>query len=67
MDIFAKEYLIIPAHWLNPDHWCLVVVTVSSRQLSYYDSLGGSDRGCLRIVARYLRDEYYGRKGVSFN
>ena len=67
VDIFAKEYLIIPAHWLKPDHWCLVVVTVSSRQLSYYDSLGGSDRGCLRVVAGYLKDEYYDKKGVSSN
>ena len=63
VDIFAMELVLIPVHW--GDHWCLAVVKMSDKRISYYDSLGGSDKGCLRIIAAYLKDEHVDKKGVS--
>ena len=61
--IFSMGILLIPIHW--GVHWCLAVVRMSDKKIAYYDSYGGSDRGSLRILANYLKDEHDDKKGVS--
>ncbi|XP_043270550.1 sentrin-specific protease 1-like [Venturia canescens] len=50
---FAK--VLVPVHLRN--HWCLAVINVMNKTLSYYDSLGGQDEGCLTTLCKYLVEE----------
>ena len=40
IDLFAKEYIILPIN-LGNCHWALVVVSVLAKSICYYDSMAG--------------------------
>ena len=42
VDVFSYDLLIIPVHLSM--HWCLAVVDISRRVITYYDSMGGNNK-----------------------
>uniref|UniRef100_A0A146L9W8 Ubiquitin-like-specific protease 1 n=1 Tax=Lygus hesperus TaxID=30085 RepID=A0A146L9W8_LYGHE len=50
------DRLLIPVH-ISGNHWTLSCVNFNSKTFEYYDNLRGSDRGILRCLRSYVRDE----------
>lgn len=49
VDIFSKDFLIIPIH--SPSHWGLCVINFQEKSTKYYDSYYVSDdKGCLKHI-----------------
>lgn len=67
VDIFSKEKLLIPIHLEEDNHWCLVLVDFSQQAIKYYDSLGGRNFKCLKIILKYLILEYHHKKEEEFS
>lgn len=66
VDIFSKKKLFIPIHMEEDNHWCLVCVNIEDKTIKYYDSLGGSNFKCLKVILRYLILEYVQKKEKDF-
>ncbi|KAH9510200.1 SUMO1 sentrin specific peptidase 1 [Bulinus truncatus] len=64
VDIFSKKYIIIPVHLSM--HWCLCIVNMEKKAITYYDSMGGKNPNCLRAVLNYLRDESIAKNQPNF-
>lgn len=67
IDIFAKEKLFIPVHIDEDNHWCLVLVDFPRKVIKYYDSLGGRNFKCLKLILKYLMCEHVNKKKTEFN
>lgn len=52
VDLFNNRLLIFPVHLRT--HWCLATVELSTRQISYYDSLKNENLTCLKTLREYL-------------
>lgn len=65
VDIFSFDYLLVPIHLGN--HWCLAFIDFTRRQISYYDSLGGSPNNCCDNLLDYLRYESNDKKKQDFD
>ncbi|XP_060880475.1 uncharacterized protein LOC132952259 [Metopolophium dirhodum] len=65
IDIFSKKKLFIPIHIQG--HWCLVYVCFPQKSIKYYDSLGGGNSNCLKLILKYLMLEHCDKKGEDFN
>jgi len=64
VDIFCYDILIIPVH--QSEHWTLVIVNVTSKEIMYFNSLGHDDDTCLQVVAYVLiLDNIYPRNTNS--
>ncbi|XP_059148626.1 sentrin-specific protease 1-like isoform X2 [Physella acuta] len=55
VDIFDMKHIIIPVHLGM--HWCLCMVNIKEKSITYYDSMGGKNNSCLKAVFNYLKDE----------
>ncbi|KAK7010031.1 sentrin-specific protease 1-like isoform X1 [Biomphalaria glabrata] len=64
VDIFSKKYIIIPVHLSM--HWCLCIVNMEKKVITYFDSMGGKNPNCLRAVLNYLRDESVAKNQPQF-
>ncbi|KAI1723736.1 sentrin-specific protease [Ditylenchus destructor] len=65
IDIFSFELLIIPVHLTA--HWCLAVVDLKEKCITYYDSMLGSDQGCLNLIKDYLKLEHKDKKHEEYD
>ncbi|XP_077975497.1 sentrin-specific protease 1-like [Styela clava] len=65
VDIFSKDIVLYPIHL--GVHWCLAVVDFISKQIRYYDSMGGANRECLEILKNYLLCEHKDKKESEIN
>ncbi|XP_029344967.1 uncharacterized protein LOC100573040 [Acyrthosiphon pisum] len=65
IDIFSKQKLFIPIHIKN--HWCLVYVCFPQKSIKYYDSKGGCNMNCLKLIMDYLMFEHIDKKEEVFN
>lgn len=65
VDIFSYDLLIVPVH-VGQNHWCLALIDLKNKKVSYCDSLGGSPQGCHATLADYLRDESLDKKKKEF-
>ena len=63
VDIFSYSLLLVPVHLGM--HWCLAVIDMKNKTITYYDSMGGNNMGCLLALTEYLNEEHRTRKGVS--
>lgn len=66
IDIFSKKKLFIPVHIEEEEHWCLVCVNFVEKSIKYYDSLGGKNFKCLKLILKYLMMEHYNKKEIEF-
>ncbi|KAI6182956.1 hypothetical protein M3Y97_00436000 [Aphelenchoides bicaudatus] len=65
VDIFDFDVLLIPVHLGN--HWCLSVIDMKAREINYFDSLGGTNHGCLETLKNYLLEEHRDKKKSELN
>lgn len=66
IDIFAKEKLFVPVHIEDENHWCLMCVNFNKKTIKYYDSLGGRNFTCLKLMLKYLMYEHLNKKKTEF-
>lgn len=52
IDLFSKDYVFIPIHLTN--HWALVILDFKEKKITYYDSLGGKNVGCTKLILEYV-------------
>lgn len=57
--------MLIPLHLGN--HWCVVCVDFVEKSIKYYDSLHGSNKGCLNTILNYLKEEHKNKKNVELD
>ncbi|KAM9696192.1 sentrin-specific protease 5 isoform 5-T5 [Dama dama] len=55
VDLFKKSLLLIPIHL--EVHWSLITVTLSNRNISFYDSQGIHFKFCVENIRKYLLTE----------
>lgn len=67
IDIFSKSKLFIPIHIEEENHWCLACVDFKAKSIKYYDSLGGRNFKCLKLILKYLMIEHLDKKNKEFN
>mmetsp|Transcript_3229 Transcript_3229/g.6327 ORF Transcript_3229/g.6327 Transcript_3229/m.6327 type:complete len:680 (-) Transcript_3229:379-2418(-) len=58
--ILDCQKVVVPIH--QGYHWVLGVINLDEQTLEFYDSMGGSDRGALEDLARYIADEYQDKR-----
>jgi len=65
VDIFSHAIVLIPVHLGM--HWCLATIDMQRKAITYYDSMGGNNRGCLKALADYVKEEHLAKKGVPID
>jgi len=65
-DIFELDFVIIPVH-VGGNHWCLGVINIRDKKVEYYDSMGGTNPGCIMNLKQYVCDEYQTKKGKAID
>ncbi|XP_033104112.1 sentrin-specific protease 1-like [Anneissia japonica] len=60
VDIFSKNLILVPVHL--GVHWCLAVIDMRNKTITYYDSMGNANPKCLQALRQYLYDEYKDKK-----
>ncbi|CAK8688791.1 unnamed protein product [Clavelina lepadiformis] len=65
VDIFSKKLIFFPIHL--GVHWTLAVADFRSKEITYYDSMGGSNHKCLETIKMYLASEHLDKKKTSYD
>nr|BAI47563.1 sentrin specefic protease 1a [Xenopus laevis] len=65
VDIFSMNILLVPIHL--GVHWCLAVVDLRKKSITYFDSMGGLNNDACRILLQYLKQESVDKKGACFD
>ncbi|XP_071955999.1 uncharacterized protein [Antedon mediterranea] len=60
VDIFSKHLILVPVHLGM--HWCLAIIDMRKKTISYYDSMGNGNPKCLQALKQYLYDEHVDKK-----
>eukprot|EP01135_Chromosphaera_perkinsii_P011954 Nk52_evm7s2542 gene=Nk52_evmTU7s2542 len=55
VNLFEKDIVIVPVHLQM--HWCLAVIYIQEKRIEYFDSLGGSNAKCFKLLKEYLSKE----------
>ena len=63
-NLFAFHRILIPVHLGN--HWCLAVIDMKKKKITYYDSKGASNNKCLQALKQYMIAESQ-TKNINFN
>lgn len=64
IDLFSHDIVVVPIH--KKKHWSLAVIDFRSKSIKYYDSLGGANKRCLKILKDYLQYEHLDKKGTDY-
>ncbi|KAK1803571.1 hypothetical protein P4O66_020983 [Electrophorus voltai] len=65
VDIFSVDIVLVPVHL--GVHWCLSVVDFRKKNITYFDSMGGSNDEACRILLGYLKQENKDKKGQDLD
>jgi len=65
IDIFSYAIVLVPVHLGM--HWCLATIDNQRRHITYYDSMGGQNIGCLRSLEDYIKEEHRIKKGQELD
>jgi len=60
VDLFSHDMIIIPVHLQM--HWCLAVIDLATKEIRYYDSMGGNNQKCLNALKSYIQEEHKDKK-----
>ena len=63
VDIFSYALVMVPVHLGM--HWCLATIDNQRKVITYYDSMGGNNTGCVNALEEYISEEHIAKKGVS--
>lgn len=61
VDIFSYDVIPVPVH-VGQVHWCMAIIHLKNRTISYYDSMGQPNSRVLDALADYLREESLDKK-----
>lgn len=61
VDIFSFDMILIPIHL--GIHWCCAEINFKEQTIFYYDSLHNRNFSCLKLLQKYLIDEFRDKKG----
>lgn len=64
-NIFDLDLVLLPVHLGM--HWCMACIDMRQRKIVYYDSLGGCNDPCLKLLADYLVQEAGEKKRRAFD
>lgn len=56
VDIFCNDLILVPV-FIESVHWCMAIINMHSKKISYYDSLGSLNFPLLVALEDYLRNE----------
>ncbi|KAJ0811708.1 putative Ulp1 peptidase [Helianthus annuus] len=59
------DKIFVPVH--KEIHWCLAVINKKEEKFQYLDSLGGVDKQVMRVLARYVVDEFKDKNGEDID
>jgi len=65
VDLFSHSLILIPVHLGM--HWCLAVIDLEKKAISYYDSMGGRNNRCLRALSKYIEEEHLAKKSAPLD
>ncbi|XP_051947993.1 sentrin-specific protease 1-like isoform X2 [Xyrauchen texanus] len=65
VDIFSVDIILVPVHL--GVHWCLSVVDLRKKSITYFDSMGGSNDEACRILLKYLKQESDDKRGQDLD
>ncbi|XP_016378012.1 sentrin-specific protease 1-like isoform X3 [Sinocyclocheilus rhinocerous] len=65
VDIFSVDIILVPVHL--GVHWCLSVVDLRKKSITYFDSMGGNNDEACKILLKYLKQESEDKKGQNFD
>ncbi|KAG1961568.1 sentrin-specific protease 1 [Pimephales promelas] len=65
VDIFSVDIILVPVHL--GVHWCLSVVDLRKKSITYFDSMGGNNDEACRILLKYLKQESEDKKGQNLD
>uniref|UniRef100_A0A1B6D8K8 Ubiquitin-like protease family profile domain-containing protein n=1 Tax=Clastoptera arizonana TaxID=38151 RepID=A0A1B6D8K8_9HEMI len=65
VDIFSQDMILVPIHLGM--HWCLAVIFFKDKCIKYYDSMGGNNNKCLKLLLKYLEDESLDKKKLPYD
>ncbi|CAD5206756.1 unnamed protein product [Bursaphelenchus okinawaensis] len=65
VDVFSYDVILIPVHMGN--HWCMSMIDFTRQGIFYFDSLGGKNTTCLRLLGNYLMEEHMDKKKSSYD
>ncbi|XP_010873596.1 sentrin-specific protease 1 [Esox lucius] len=65
MDVFSVDIILVPVHL--GVHWCLAVVDLRKKSVTYFDSMGGNNDEACRILLQYLQQESKDKKGKDLD
>lgn len=54
-DLFNKRAFLVPVNFAN--HWTLIIVELREKTISFYDSIGGSNKKAVKITKNFLVKE----------
>ena len=57
VNIFSKRLLLFPVYLERGAHWCLAVVNIVKKTITYFDSLKNENFVCLKVLQEYLIQE----------
>lgn len=60
VDLFAVDLIMIPIHLGM--HWCLAVIDMRAKTVTYYDSLLGDNHQCTTALRDYIAAEHLAKK-----
>ena len=65
VDLFSCSLVFVPVYLGT--HWCLGVVDMETKEIKYYDSMGGNTSRCLEALWIYLIEEHKVKKGSTLD
>ena len=57
VNIFSKRLLLFPVYLEWGAHWCLAVVNIAKKTITYFDSVKNENFICLKVLQEYLIQE----------
>ncbi|XP_062871514.1 sentrin-specific protease 1 [Trichomycterus rosablanca] len=65
VDIFSVQIILVPIHL--GVHWCLSVIDLRKKNITYFDSMGGENYAACRILLDYLKQESKDKKAEELD
>lgn len=65
VDIFTQDLIFVPVHLVN--HWCMVMIDVRVKEITYMDSLYRPNDECPKQVLNYLKCESLHKRNTPLN
>lgn len=66
VDIFSFDIIPVPVH-VGGVHWCMAIIDMRLKSISYYDSMGHPNMAVLDALEQYLQEESMDKRKIPFD